>query len=82
MGSQRVPSTEEGGRVMTFLPAPLNMSQMRRSLGACLRAFREHGGSASPIVFGRRSHPEAVMLSAELYALLCALDAHLSDRSR
>lgn len=82
MGSQRVPFIDRNGWVMTFLPAPLNMSQVRHSLGACLRSFREHGAAASPIVFGRRSQPEAVVLSVELYTLLCALDTHLTDRSR
>lgn len=59
---------------MTTEGSTLTMTEVRKTLGAHLRSFRQQGTAADPVVFGHRGHAELVLLSRELWDLMCALD--------
>jgi len=56
--------------------AVLPTSEARKSLTAIAAAFREHGASSSPILFGSHRKPEAAIVPYELIELLDPIIEH------
>ena len=55
---------------MSTLPHVVPSGEARNHLAEYLRAFREEGQAAKPVVFGSHRRPEGVILSYEMYLRL------------